>query len=95
MAIVMLPFFSREVNSLDDHRVQQLHALLHEGVRIYGGTFTNFAIDHGVVFFGTDSEEMVSAVLVDIERLSGVKAQVFPDEAAFTAAAKKILTERR
>ena len=95
MAIVMLTIFPHEVNSLDHPEVVRLRTLLQDGVAMYGGKLTSFAIEHGVVFFGIDNEEMARDMLDDAGRVLGVAPHIFPDEAAFAATAKKLLDERR
>src|SRR5260221_3489922 len=79
MAVIALPLFSRDVNSVDDPRVRELVTILKGMADAYGGKLTSIAIDHGVVLIGVQGEELVGDMLPDLERLTGSPVETAAD----------------
>src|SRR5689334_7313325 len=91
----MFPLFASDVHSLDHPEVVRFRAILEGMARAYGGRLLSFAIDHGVVAFSVDSEEMARDLLEDLAQRAGAPVEVIPDKEAFVAAGRKMLDERR
>lgn len=83
MGTIAINMFSKDVNSLDDSRVQEFKSLLENMADAYKTKLNSFAIHKGKVIFNVNSEEMCSALLEDFGTLTGQETEVALDSEDF------------
>ncbi|HOP47571.1 MAG TPA: hypothetical protein PK874_07910 [Desulfobacteraceae bacterium] len=61
--IIEVDMFPEDVNSLDHPYVVQFKEILEEVAEEYNCNLVNFDIEHGIVMFSFDSEELTAQIL--------------------------------
>ncbi|MGB3478674.1 MAG: hypothetical protein WBB67_05895 [bacterium] len=74
MGYIAVDIFSDDVDSPDHPSVQDFRRILNEIAISYKCSLTDFIIDHGVVIFRFDNNEITMDILEDLRKATGVKA---------------------
>jgi hypothetical protein len=94
MSTLLIPLLPKSVNSLDHPSVKEFRELIEGGTKAYNCKLTSFAIDHGVVAFSVDSDELYQHLKEDLKRM-GLKVVEAGSENQFVVEGKKILKRAR
>lgn len=80
MRLIALKLFPKEINSLANPAVQEFKQILENIAKTYECSLRYFAIDHGMLLFQFDNEELIYDISKDLDDTIGVHPTVLCGE---------------